>query len=96
MDLSLMNLKRYAIDNRLEIRFAEPGSNTLYLITDKGLVKIPTHAETTRVEDVLAAAQSFEVVGQDKPQTLSRTRLAEIVTEAFKKRSFATVKEEED
>jgi hypothetical protein len=95
MDLTLMNLKRYAIDNRLEIRFTEPGSNTECFISDKGLVKIPAHTENTRIEDVLAAAQSFELVGQDRPQKLSRTRMAEIVTEAFKKRNFAPSKEED-
>jgi hypothetical protein len=96
MDLSLMNLKRYAIDNRVQIRFAEPDSKIECLISDKGLVKIPSHAENARVENVLAAAQSFEVIGQDKPQKFSRARMSELVIEAFKKRSFVVVKEEED
>lgn len=96
MDLTLMNLRRYAIDNRVEIRFAEPGSDCECLISDKGLVKIPTHPENVRAENVLAAAQSFEIIAQNKPQRFTRAVLAEKINEAFKKRSFAPSKEEED
>jgi hypothetical protein len=97
MDLSLMNLRRYAIDNRVEIRFVEPGSNCLCLIDNKGLVKIPTGAQTIRVEDILAVAESFEIAGKDKPQKLTRDQLAHTVAETFKKRGFAAAtKEEED
>lgn len=97
MDLTLMNLKRYAIDNRVEIRFTEPGSDCVCLISDKGLAKIPTHAQDIKIEDVLAAAQSFEVVAQDRPQRLTRTLMVETVNEAFKKRNFApSASKEED
>jgi hypothetical protein len=96
MDLTLMNLKRYAIDNRVEIRFAEPGSNSVCIISNTGLVKIPAHTENIRIEDVLATAQSFEIVAKDKPQKLTRARMGETITETFKKRNFVSVKEEED
>jgi hypothetical protein len=97
MELSLMNLRRYAIDNRVEIRFVEPGSSRLCLIDNKGLVKIPADAQTIRAEDILAVAESFEVAGKEKPQKLTRDQLARAVAEAFKKRGFAAaVKEEED
>lgn len=95
MDITLMNLRRYAIDNRVEIRFVEPDSNCVCLISDKGLVKVPAHPQDIRIEDVIAAADSFEVVRQDKPQRLTRTRMAEAINEAFKNRNFATAKEED-
>jgi hypothetical protein len=96
MDLSLMNLRRYAIDNRVEIRFVEPGSNCLCLIDNRGLVKIPTNAQSIRVEDILAVAENFEVSGKDKPQKLTRDQLARDVAETFKKRGFAVAKDEEE
>jgi hypothetical protein len=96
MDLSLMSLRRYAIDNRVEIRFVEPGSDLLCLIDSRGLVKIPTGAQTVRAEDVLAVARSFEVTGKDKPQKLTRDQLARTISEAFKKRSFVAAKDEEE
>lgn len=95
MDLTLMNLRRYAIDHRAEIRFAGPGSDCECLISDRGLVKIPSHAEGIRIENVLAAADSFEVIVQNKPQRFTRSRMAETVSEAFKKRSFGPLKEED-
>jgi hypothetical protein len=96
MDLTLMSLKRYAIDNRVEIRFTEPGSDCVCLISDKGLVKIPSHAENIKIEDVLAAAQSFDVIAQDRPQKLTRAQMVETVNEAFKKRSFAPATSKDD
>ncbi|HEX8090298.1 MAG TPA: hypothetical protein VF762_15675 [Blastocatellia bacterium] len=95
MDLTLMNLRRYAIDNRVEIRFAEPGSDCECLISDRGLVKIPTHAENVRAENVVAAAESFEIIAQNKPQSFTRAALVEKINEAFKNRSFAPLKEED-
>jgi hypothetical protein len=95
MDLTLMNLRRYAIDNRVEIKFAEPGSNCECLITDKGLVKIPSHPDDIRAENVVAAAQNFEVIARDKPRKLTRTGMVETINEALKKRSLAPIKEED-
>jgi hypothetical protein len=95
MDLTLMNLRRYAIDNRVEIKFAEPGSDCECIISEKGLVKIPSHPQDIRAENIVAAAQSFEIIAQDKPQKFTRTRMVETINEAFKKRSFAPLKEED-
>jgi hypothetical protein len=96
MDLSLMNLRRYAIDNRVEVRFIEPESKLLCLVDNKGLVKIPSGAKTVRAEDVLARADSFEIIGFDKPQKRSRDEMAQAVAETFKKRGFAAAKDEEE
>ncbi|MFP5263763.1 MAG: hypothetical protein ACLGJB_17925 [Blastocatellia bacterium] len=95
MDLTLMNLRRYAIDNRVEIRFAEPGSDCVCHISEKGLVKIPTHAENVRAESVVAAAESFEIIAQNKSQRFTRAVLADKINEAFKNRNFAPLKEED-
>ena len=96
MDLVLMDLRRYAIDNRVEIRFVDPGSNSLCMIDSKGLVKIPTNAQNIRIEDVLATADAFEIIDQDKPRKLTRDKLAQTVSETFKKRGFAAVAKDED
>jgi len=96
MDLALMDLRRYAIDNRVEIRFVDPGSDSLCMIDSKGLVKIPTNAQNIRVEDVLATADGFEIIGQDKPRKLTRGQLVQAIAETFKKRGFAAAAKDED
>jgi hypothetical protein len=96
MDLVLMDLRRYAVDNRVEIRFVDPDSKSLCMIDSKGLVKIPENAQKIRVEDVLATAEGFELIGQDKPRRLTRGQLAKEIAETFKKRGFAAAAKDED
>jgi len=87
MELNLLELRRYAIDNRIELKFSDSGNEAV--INDKGLVKISGDDKTARVEDILTGAQSFDVIRHGKPQRMSREALAEAVSEAFKERGFA-------
>jgi hypothetical protein len=82
-----MELRRYAIDNRVEIRFSDSGNEAV--INDKGLVKIEGPDKTARVEEILSGAEAFEVIRQGKPQRMGREALAKTVSEAFKERGFA-------
>jgi hypothetical protein len=96
MEPKLLELRRYAIDNRLEIRFSDPGSGRACLINVRGQVRIPGDDKDVRIEEVLAAAERFELIGGSTRQQLARDELAEAILEAFKKRGFAAaVKEEE-
>lgn len=89
MSLKLMDLRRYAIENRTGIRFADPDSGQECLIDINGQVRSAGHDNDFRVEDVLAAARAFQLTGQGKTQTHTRDQMAEIVSEAFKKRATA-------
>jgi hypothetical protein len=96
MELNLLELRRYAIDNRVEIRFGDPGSARECSINSRGQIKIPGEDKEFRVEEMLSVAERFEVVEADKSRQLDRGEMAELVAEAFKSRGFAvSVKEEE-
>jgi hypothetical protein len=94
MDLKLPELKKYAIDNRVEIRFSD--SDHEMAINDKGLVKVLSEDKTARVEDVLSAARSFEVSGKGKAQRMGRDELARTISESFKGRGFAKAEHDEE
>jgi hypothetical protein len=96
MELTLMDLKRYAIDNRSEIRFSDPLSGRNCMINILGQVKILDDDKDLRIEDTLAAAEAFEVVESGKQARFTREAMAEAINESFKRRGFAaSVKEEE-
>ena len=96
MELKLLELRRYAIDNRVEIRFIDPNTGRQCSINDRGQVKIPGDDREFRIEDVLSSAERFEVVEGGKSLQLNRNEMAEAVAETFKSRGFAaSVKEEE-
>lgn len=96
MELTLLDLRRYAIDNRVEIRFADPDSGHECSISTNGQVKIPGERKDFRAEDVLAAAQSFELAGTTRSQRLTRDQMAKVLGEALATRgSAAPTKDEE-
>jgi hypothetical protein len=96
MELKLLELRRYAIDNRAEIRFGDPDAGRACSINDRGQLKIPGDDKDFRVEEVLSSAERFEVVEGGKSAHLNRSEMAEAIAETFKSRGFAaSVKEEE-
>ncbi|HJZ69850.1 MAG TPA: hypothetical protein VKF81_17120 [Blastocatellia bacterium] len=96
MELKLLELRRYAIDNRVEIRFGDPDGERECAINNRGQVKIPNDDREFRIEEVLSTAERFEIVEGGKSRQLNRGEMAEVVAETFKNRGFAgSVKEEE-
>jgi hypothetical protein len=89
MELKLLDLRRYAIDKRVEIKFEDPSSGHQCVINTRGQVKIPGEDKSFRIEDVLEKAQYFEVISREKTVRLARQSIAEAVAEAFKKRSLS-------
>jgi hypothetical protein len=77
LEMDLQELKRYAIEHRVEVRFGE------LLINSKGLVKIPGENKDFRVEDVLGVAETFEVIGNGTAQHYSRDAMSRIIAEAY-------------
>lgn len=95
MELKLIDLRRYAIDNRAEIKFGDTESGHECLINIRGQVKIPAEDRDFRVEDILEAARSFEVIGQGKSQQFARDEMASAISEAFKRRGIAASSKED-
>jgi hypothetical protein len=89
MELKLLDLRRYAIDKRVEIKFEDTSSGHQCVINTRGQVKIPGEDKSFRIEDVLEKAEYFEVISRGKTVRLSRQSIAEAVAEAFKKRSLS-------
>jgi hypothetical protein len=97
MDLKFNDLRRYAIDNRSEIKMTDRGSGRVVVINTRGQARIPGDDKDFRVDDVIAAADSFEVTGASKPELFNRERLMSALTDHFKARGFArAVHDDED
>ncbi|HWP42315.1 MAG TPA: hypothetical protein VNO14_03700 [Blastocatellia bacterium] len=96
MDLKLLDLRRYAIETRTVIRFADPDSGRECLIDVNGQVKIPGDDKDFRIEDVFAEARSFQLIGRGKTQSYARDQMAEIIGAALKKRAPAASPKEEE
>jgi hypothetical protein len=90
MELSLLDVRRYAIDERAEVRFGE------CVIDAKGHVRIPGAEKELRAEDVFLAAESFEVRGEGAPRRLARAALARAIEESFARRGFAAAAHDDE
>ncbi len=95
-ELKLLELRRYAIDKRVSIKFRAPGSARECVINPQGQIKIPTPEKDFRVEEVFAAAQGFEITGQFGSQQLTRDEMAEELSQAFKQRGVGSAARDED
>lgn len=94
MDVNLLELKRHAIDNRVEIKFGD--SDNQVSINDKGLAKVLSEDKTVKVEGVLSAATGFEVTGKGKAQRMSRDEMARAIKDSLKGRGVAAVEHDDE
>jgi hypothetical protein len=94
--MHLLELKKYAIDHRIEIKFGDHRTNHECVINSKGLVKIPGEDKDFRVEDLLEAAETFEIVGSSGAQRYNREAMTRIIAEAFAGKGAGAHEEEED
>ena len=94
--MNLLELRKYAIDHRVEIRFGDPHSAQVCVVNERGLVKIPGEDKDLRVDDVLAAAQKFEVLERGVARHFTREALAQIVAKFFEKAHHSAAEEEEE
>jgi hypothetical protein len=96
MAMDLQELKKYAIEHRVEIRFGNPRTNQECLIDSRGLVKIPGEDKDFRVEDLLGVAETFEVVIDGNARRYNREAMNGIVAETFAGKGSAVHAEEEE
>ena len=101
MELKYNDLRRYAIDNRVEVQVTDRESGRVVVINTRGQAKIPDDARDFRVDDVIAAADHFEVKGVEvkganKPEVFTRQQMATEVNQHFRTRGFAGAAPEEE
>jgi len=94
--MTLLELRKYAIDRRVEIRFGNPGAAQECLINIKGQVKIPGEEKDFRIEEVFNAAEEFVIVSDGGAQHLTREAMDQIMAEAPEKKGSGLTAEEEE
>jgi len=80
--MNLQQLKKYAIDHRVEIKFRAPHSSHECLINNKGLVKIPGDDKDFRVEGVLEASKTFVILKGESTRDLTREEMEKVINES--------------
>ena len=95
MSLKLQDLRKYAIDNRIEISILDSSGHRC-AINHLGQVRILDEDKDLRFEDVFAGAENFEMTVGGKLKRLSRHDMAQTIADAFKQRGFAAAAKEED
>jgi hypothetical protein len=84
MELTLMELRRYAIENRLTIRFGE--GSQICIMNEKGHLRLEDVNQDIRGEQVLESAERFEIVRGEQSEPLSREALARRIEDMLKAR----------
>jgi hypothetical protein len=82
MDVSLKDLRAFAVRNRLEVTFHVRTTNAAWMVNRRGLVAHPALGDSTvsGVEATLEAADEFVVEGDKAPpHRLSREQFIELL-----------------
>jgi hypothetical protein len=85
--VNLLELRKYAIDQRSEIRFGDRHGHEC-VVNEKGQLRIPGEDKDFRIEDALEAAEMFEITGSGQAQRLTREALTRAITEAYGKKGM--------
>jgi hypothetical protein len=94
--MNLLELRKYAIRRRVEIRFGDPLAAQECMISEKGQVKIPGEEKDFRVEDALNAAEKFVIGAGGNAQRLTREAMARALDEEASAGGGATSHAEEE
>ena len=95
-ELKLNELRRYAIDCRAEIKAADSLSDIRCSINTRGQASIIGQDRTARIEQVIDAADLFEVVAGGKSEALTREQMSAAMATHFKSRGFSSLAKDED
>jgi hypothetical protein len=96
MSLKLQDLRKYAIDNRVEIAIGDSRSAHRCAINILGQVRVLGDDKDLAFDDVFAAADSFEITVGGKPKKFTRDEMAQTIADAFKQRGFAAAAKDDD
>jgi len=94
--MNLLELRKYAIDRRVEIRFGDSDAARECLINIKGQAQIPGEMKDFRVEEVFDAAEKFVIVSGGGARHLTREAMAREIDEAWEKKGAGHTVEEEE
>jgi hypothetical protein len=94
--MNLLELRKFAIDRRVEIRFGEASAGRECLINNKGQAQIPGEMKDFRIEEAFDAAEVFVVVGAGGERNLTREAMAKEIDEAWEKKGAEHTVEEEE
>jgi ribosomal silencing factor RsfS len=94
--MNLLELRKYAIDRRVEIRFGDSGAGRECLINNKGQAQIPGEMKDFRVEEAFSAAEMFMIVSAAGERHLTREAMAKEIDEAWEKKGAGHTVEEEE
>jgi hypothetical protein len=83
--MNLLELRKYAIDRRVEIRFGDASAGQECLINNKGQAQIPGDA-----------AEQFVIVDAKGARHLTREAMAKEIDEAWEKKGAGHTVEEEE
>jgi hypothetical protein len=84
MDVSLQDLRAFAVRNRLEVTFHVRSTNAAWMVNRRGLVTHPTLGDSavSGVEATLETADEFVVEGDKAPQQrLSREQFIALLAD---------------
>ncbi len=88
IEIKLIELRRLAIDKRLDITCEESASGRLFIVDKKGIARVPRAgvAEPVEfdVEDLLAAADLFVFDDGQQKKSLSREEVADLLSKQAK------------
>ena len=94
--MNLLELRKYAIDRRVEIRFGDSGAGLECLINKKGQAQIPGERKDFRVEEAFDAADKFMIISAAGARHLTRDAMAKELDEAWEKKGAGQHAEEEE
>jgi len=94
--MNLLELRKYAIDRRVEIRFGDASAGRECLINNKGQAQIPGEMKDFRVEEAFSAAEKFTIISAAGARQLSREAMAREIDEAWEKKGAGHTVEEEE
>jgi hypothetical protein len=94
--MNLLELRKYAIDRRVEIRFGDASAGRECLIDNKGQARIPGEMKDFRVEEAFEAAENFVIVVEGVARHLTREAMASELDKAWEKKGAGQPAEEEE
>ena len=94
--MNLLELRKFAIDRRVEIRFGDASAGRECLINNKGQAQIPGERKDFRIEEAFDAAEVFVVVSAGGERNLTREAMAKEIDEAWEKKGAGHTVEEEE
>ena len=94
--MNLLELRKYAIDRRVEIRFGDASAGRECLINNKGQAQIPGERKDFRVEEAFDAAEKFMIISAGGARHLTREAMAKEIDEAWEKKGAGQPAEEEE